>query len=247
MPHNPMTGFRYFLQGFAWLNRPKIRPYVIIPLIINVLVYCLVIWAGIHYFSQLTHWVEGMLPSWLAWLSWLMWLIFILSGLLVMVYTFTLVANLIGAPFNGFLAEQVILQAGGQLPAPSSWHHVVKEVPRSLLREGRKILYYLPRAILLLILFIVPIVHVVAGVLWFLFNGWMMAVEYVDYPMDVEGIDFPTLQKTLRRYRGMGLGFGLGVMLFALIPIVNFFVMPAAVCGASLMWLREFEHSDSKR
>jgi CysZ protein len=34
-------------------------------------------------------------------------------------------------------------------------------------------------------------------------------------------------------------GFGGLVMLCTMIPVVNFFVMPAAVAGATLIWVRE--------
>jgi hypothetical protein len=40
------------------------------------------------------------------------------------------------------------------------------------------------------------------------------------------------------------LGFGSGVMLGTMIPIVNFIIMPVAVCGATVYWVEQL--SDRK-
>lgn len=52
-------------------------------------------------------------------------------------------------------------------------------------REWQKLAWYLPRAIVLLILYFIPgIGQTVAPVLWFLFSAWMLAIQYCDYPFD---------------------------------------------------------------
>jgi CysZ protein len=35
----------------------------------------------------------------------------------------------------------------------------------------------------------------------------------------------------------MSLGFGLAVMISTVLPLVNFVIMPAAVAGATVMWI----------
>jgi CysZ protein len=67
----------------------------------------------------------------------------------------------------------------------------------------------------------------------------MMAVQYVDYPMDNHMTDFADLKEVLRERRLSSLGFGGLVALMSGIPVVNFFVVPAAVCGATLFWCEE--------
>jgi CysZ protein len=100
-----------------------------------------------------------------------------------------------------------------------------------------KLLYYLPRALgFLLLFFILP----VAGqILWFLFSAWMMAVQYCDYPFDNHKISFKDMRRVLIKRRSSSFSFGIMVSLFSMIPIVNFLVMPVAVCGATAMWVDE--------
>lgn len=242
--HDASAGMQYFMQGLRWLTRPGLRRYVIIPLIINIVLFVALFWLGLHYFSEFVQWIDHFLPKWLRWLSWLLWIIFGLSFLIVMVYTFTLIANLIAAPFNGLLAEKVELLATGKKLEDTSWAQIVKEIPRALKRQLQFILYYLPRAILGLICFFIPVVQVAAGPLWFLFNSWMMSVQYIDYPMDNHRIEFKPMLHQLRDKRGLNFGFGMASMVATMIPFVNFIAMPASVIGATLLWVDAYSVSD---
>jgi CysZ protein len=57
----------------------------------------------------------------------------------------------------------------------------MKDIPRIMKREWQKLAWYLPRAIVLLILYFIPgIGQTVAPVLWFLFSAWMLAIQYCD-------------------------------------------------------------------
>ena len=44
----------------------------------------------------------------------------------------------------------------------------------------------------------------------------------------------------LRKKRLMSLGFGGAVSVATMIPVLNFLVMPAAVAGATAMWVEQF-------
>ena len=55
---------------------------------------------------------EG-LGAWLDWLRYLLWPLFVLTAVLLVFYTFSLLTNLIAAPFNGLLAEAVEKLAAG--------------------------------------------------------------------------------------------------------------------------------------
>ncbi|BCD84661.1 hypothetical protein PSm6_10680 [Pseudomonas solani] len=112
-------------------------------------------------------------------------------------------------------------------------------VPRTVGRELRKLGYFLPRAIGLLILSFIPGVNLVATPLWFLFGVWMMAVQYIDYPADNHKLGWNEMLAWLREKRWQSLGFGGSVYLALLIPFVNIVMMPAAVAGATLFWVRE--------
>ncbi|MDP6189303.1 MAG: sulfate transporter CysZ, partial [Gammaproteobacteria bacterium] len=110
---------------------------------------------------------------------------------------------------------------------------------RSLGRELSKWLYYLPRVLVLLMLGWTPLVQLMVPWLWLIFAAWMMAVQYVDYPMDNNRTSFKAMLRHLRQRKLLHLSFGSGVSLLLLVPLVNFFVMPIAVVAATALWVDE--------
>ncbi|MES9952915.1 MAG: sulfate transporter CysZ [Candidatus Thiodiazotropha sp. 6PLUC2] len=242
MSNNPVSGASYLLRGVGLLSKPGIRPFVLIPLLINVLVFSLLIWLGIDQFEQL---MNRFLPddeSWLAWLRWLLWPLFAIAIVLMVFYTFTVIANLIAAPFNGLLAEKVELYLGGELPNQTSGaKQLMREVLPSILSELRKLSYFLLRAIPLLILFLIPVINVAAPFLWLLFSAWFLALEYGDYPMANHNLSFKQQHKRLKRARMSSLAFGGGLTLMMMVPLLNFVAMPAAVAGATLFWREQLQ------
>ena len=68
----------------------------------------------------------------------------------------------------------------------------------------------------------------------------MMAIQYIDYPFDNHKISFITMRDALKQRRGKCLSFGALVTLFSAIPVVNLFVMPVAICGATAMWVDHY-------
>jgi CysZ protein len=235
--HNPFGGIGYLLHGFSLLTKPGLKRFVVIPLLLNILLFSFLISLGSHFVAVFIDHYVYLVPEWLRWLRWLMWIILFFVSAMIVVYYFTIVANLISAPFNGLLSEKVEEILTGKKPTESSLKDTIKDMPRALKREWCKIKYYLPRAIFLIVLFFIPAVSLIASILWFVFSCWMMAVEYVDFPMDNRKMVFAELPRYLRKHCLTSLGFGFAVVIASLIPIVNFTVMPAAVIGGTCMWL----------
>nr|WP_286948407.1 sulfate transporter CysZ [Pseudomonas sp. UBA6718] len=235
-----LTGPQYLAQGLKLVLSPGLRLFVLLPLAVNTLLFIGMIVLAMQQFGG---WVDTFmpgLPSWLSFLEYLLWPLFVVLVLVIMFFSFTLLANIIAAPFNGFLAEkvEVVLRGRDDFP-PFSWAELTAMVPRTVGRELRKLAYFLPRAIPLLILTFVPVLNLLAAPLWILFGIWMMAVQYIDYPADNNKLGWNEMLAWLREKRWQSLSFGGAVYLSLLIPFVNILVMPAAVAGATLFWVRE--------
>ena len=237
-------GVGYFGEGFSLIRAPGLRRYVVIPLVLNILAFALLFRLIYDGFSLLINQMMSWLPDW-AWLQslhWLFWLLYGVVVVLLLAYGFVVVANIIGAPFYALLAEKVEERETGRRPGDDRpWWQLWLDVPRAIGREFLKLAYYLPRALILFLLGLIPAVNLVVGVLWFLFNSWMMAFQYVDYPADNHRVPISELKNLLRRRRWASLGFGMPVALAAMVPVLNLILVPAAVCGATLFWIRERE------
>lgn len=246
--NNATDGFRHLLRGFSLIRAPGVRLFVVIPFVINLVVFSALIWIAADQFDRLMQWMNPELPDWLAWLAWLAWVLFGLLTLMLVFYTFTIVANLVGAPFNGFLAERVARHLGVPAPAASD-QTVLQQMWTDIRQEIRKLGYFLGRAaalaVISLILIFIPLVNALIPLLWFLFGAWMLALEYSDFHLANRGYSFDEEKRLLASHRWSALGFGAAATGATLIPIVNFLVMPAAVCGAVSMWAEQLDSAAS--
>ncbi|KLV05904.1 cysteine biosynthesis protein CysZ [Photobacterium aquae] len=239
--HSPISGAGYFFRGLSLAMQPGTRRFVLFPLLINMVLFGTAFGLVL---TQLGDWIDGwmaQLPTWLDWLSYLLWPLLAIAVLVTFSYLFSTIANWIAAPFNGLLAEHLEAKLTGQ-PAPDAGlKAIMKDLPRILHREWVKLKYYLPKAIGLFILLWIPAIGQTVGpVLWFLFSAWMMSIQYADYPFDNHKVPFVTMRDALKAHRGKSLSFGSLVMFCTMTPIINLFVMPVAVCGATAMWVDHY-------
>ncbi len=242
------SGAQYLSKGFSLIWQPGIRIYVFIPLLIN---FVLLTTATIYAFNHLDLWYDGLkysensIISWIIeFLGWLLWPLIVISVLIVVFFIFALIANWVAAPFNGLLAEAVERHLTGEnyKDSPFKMSEFVKDAPRLIGREWRKLKYYLPRALGCLLLFLTPI-SLIAPLIWFAFNAWMSAIQYIDYPQDNHKISFDNTLEVIKARKSGPFGFGALVMLFTMIPVVNLLIMPVAVAGATALW---FDHYRSQ-
>ncbi|ASP38025.1 sulfate transporter CysZ [Bacterioplanes sanyensis] len=236
MKGNPFLGARYWLSGLSSLTQPGLRRYVALPLLLNIVLLSAGTWWGVQALDDATEWIVSSLPSWLEWLYWILMPLMVLAFMLVMAYFFSAVLMLIASPFNGLLSEKVEVQAGGQVPDEDIWPMVW----RTLGRELTKMAYYLPRYFLLFIITLIPVVNVVSPLLWFLFGSWVLGLQYLDYSYDNHGVSFKQMRQQLAQRRITVMGLGAVVSVTLLVPILNWFVMSAAVIGATRLRMQHF-------
>jgi CysZ protein len=237
---NALNGAGYLLQGARLLTHPKLRLFVIIPLLINIVIFATLFGGTYAYLAgTLDRWMAAV-PDWLSFIEWLIWPLLLLVFGLIAGYTFTALALLIASPFNSLLAEKAEeLITGREVAGLEGLGAALRDIPRSVLRELAKLMYYLPMAAFVFIATFIPGLNTLSPLLWFMLGAWMMSIQFVDYPMDNHRYSFGDVKEAVRRRRLSSLGFGGLVALCTGIPLVNLFVVPSAVVGATLLWSRE--------
>ncbi len=252
------SGAQYLSKGLHLVRQPGIRSFVVMPLLINFVILAI---ATLYAFNLISDWYQS-LPLWLEshlnsehwyirwpteglnWLmsslDWLLWPLIVLSVFISVFFLFGFLANWIAAPFNGMLSESVerYLDPANFSETKFNWILFLKDIPRLIGRELRKLVYYLPRALICLVLIFTPLSPFLP-IIWFLFNGWMSAIQYIDYPEDNHQKSFQTTLQNINANRSGPMGFGLMVMFFTMIPVINILIMPVAVAGATNLW---FDH-----
>ena len=233
-----LRGAGFLVRGFDLVRQPGWRRYAALPVLVSLLVYVGLIIAASWGFET---WIAALLPSGWGWLEWLLWPLFALAVGLFLLYTFIHLTNLIAAPFNDFLAERVWRHARGEAPPEGGWLDVLRQGWLAVAGTAAVLLYSLRWAAPLFLLAFVPGVNLAVPFLWLVFNAWMLALEYADYPLGVWGVAFRERRAVLARHRALGLGFGAATLVVTAVPVVNLLAMPAAVAGATLMLVERGE------
>ncbi len=244
MPGDFFAGVGYMLRGFGLIARPGLRRFFLIPAIVNVVVFVGLSWAGARWFDSL---LNLLLPSgdawWIELLRALLWTLFAGALLVVMYFAFTLVANLLGSPFNGILAERVERLIAPGEPTAIQAAGTLISVISALGNELHKFAYFSGFMAMGLIVMVIPFVNLAAPLVWAVIASWMLTLEYVAYPMENHGLAFKEVRARLRERAMLSFGFGAAVMVATLIPVINLMVMPAAVAGATAMWVEHLRLS----
>ena len=216
---------------------------MIVPLAINLLLFGGLVWYGYSQFYPFVEWLMSFVPALFDFIEWLIWLFFGLLAAITVFFCFTPIANIIAAPFNALMSEKIEAQLTG-VPVASDVSFAKMAIDAIASQLG-KLVYILLWALGLFLVSLIPVVNLVAPVLWVVFGSWLLSLEYFDYPMGNHDIVFAEQKRRLRERRGISLGFGGAVMIMTSIPIVNFIAMPVAVAGATLLWVEQFQPSIS--
>lgn len=251
MLNDALKGAGYLIRGVGLLTAPGVKKFVIIPLAINIILFGALIWFGYNEFNALLDWLLPAEGGWFAWLRWILVPLFFLVILVVGFFLFTFVANIVSAPFNGLLAEAVERHlTGKEVGEPKGLLHIIKNALPMVWNEVKKLGYFMlllvPAFLLFIILSFIPVINIIASIGWFLLTAWVIAVEYNDYPHDNHDISFRQLRTNLGRRKGLAFGFGGLTMLVTAIPIINFFIVPSAVAGATALSVEQLFNSNEK-
>ena len=237
---NPANALHYLTRGAGLLVRPGLKRFVLVPLLVNLVLFVVATIALVHvYRDLLTQLVEWM-PEWLAFVAWILWLLFAFLLLVVYGYTFNIITNLVAAPFYGILAEKIEQELTGKEPKPESLSALI---PRTLARELTKLWYFVSRGslvlLVLVVLWFIPVVNLASALISVLWAAWCMSVQYIDYPADNHQLEFREMRRRLNTESLTSYTFGGLVMAGSMIPLVNIFMMPIAVAGATIYWVEE--------
>lgn len=235
--NNPVYALQCLLNGMRWLGKTPLRKFLLIPVLINLILYSLGFLLGYLY---LPDFVAQLVPEKLHWLAWFIKPLFFICFIVAGFFSFTILANLIASPFYGKLSArtwELIIQSKQtqadeeeanfefDLTEPN-WLHV-------MFGELRRIGYLIKWMLVLLIISMIPGLNLLAPLLWAVFGAWGCALEFFAYPLENKGLLFPEQKNVAASVRLGALSFG-GVILLGLgLPVLNLLVAPAAVIAAT--------------
>jgi CysZ protein len=237
------------LEGLQILWRRDIRWLVVIPLLINIFLFASATGFAANWLQNWITTITTSVPDWLQWLAWIIWFLFAILALAIYAFTFTILANLIGSPFYGVIAQRVIAsEVGDDQSYVLAESGLLSGAWDSLIRELQLIGYFLPRTVVVgivtLLLSVIPVLNLLAPILAASWAAWCLCLQYLDYAADSENITFTDLRNTVSASRLSSMGFGFTAMIASAVPLLNLLMLPASVVAGSLLWCRQHRNID---
>lgn len=233
-------GFSYPLRAVKYLgNKPGLWKYLAIPFVINLLIFTLSVYFGFDLFQGL---LETYAPSTEVWYGVILYYLALTVAMLltavVVFFSFTVVGNLIASPFNELLSEQTeALKVGSQPDERFSVGRFWTEAKHAVWVEVKKLSVFIICMLLLFSINLVPgIGSLIYAVLAPIFTLFFLAVEYLAFVLMRKQLTFKEQRRYITGRPVLMAGFACGIFCLLAIPFVQFFCIPLAVVGATLLW-----------
>ncbi len=219
------------------VGRPALWPWVLIPFLLNVAVFGLILWAGLHFGSG---WIEGIFTGGFWWdlLRWVVQVLFWLTLFIIVIFLFVPVGSLVALPFNDLLSEKVEVLLTGTSGAES---FSLRSLTRGIkVGVGASIRMALLMGVLLvpvLLLNLLPgIGTLLSGAVAAIITIRYLSLEYTSYSMDRRYWDWARRKAFLRRNRARSLGMGTMAWLLMMIPVVNALFIPVSAVAGTILF-----------
>ncbi|MFI5309296.1 MAG: EI24 domain-containing protein [Polyangiales bacterium] len=150
-----------------------------------------------------------------------------------------LAGSVIAAPFNDALSEAVEASRTGRRGPGVSMRAIARDLVRAVGLQLAKLALY---AVVMGALFLVGLVLPGLGTLLsppvgFAITALFFAIDYMDWPASHHGLTGRARMAFALGHLRPALGLGTGIWLLLLVPLLDLLFMPAAVAGATLLFL----------
>jgi CysZ protein len=221
----------YPFRGVGYvLGRPALWKYFAAAFAINVVLFVLLAVLFLKYRVALVDWITP--DRFWKWARVAIEWIFTGIVAILALFLFTIVGNLLAAPFLDAMTERILAELGETLPpSRGPWRAFL----RALRNQSIKLVFFGAIQLLLLLLWIIPGVGFLHPPLSAILTVLFLGFEYIDYPLDARQLSVPKRFEWMLGHPGATLAYGLVLFPVFLIPFVGYACLPLAVAGASLL------------
>ncbi len=207
----------------------------LLPALLTLVLYAAAFTTLGFFTGDLAAWAESLARGWGLPLETAFGVLFAVllwaAALALAVVAFAAITLLIGDPFYEKLSEEVEKAEGHCPEGPDLplWRELWNAVRDSLFVLSRMLLFTVP----LFLLGFVPVIgQSVIPALGFCVAGFFLTLELSSVALQRRGIPVRERLRMLRARKGLGIGFGLPLVVF---PPLMVLLMPGAVAGAALL------------
>jgi len=226
------NGLRAFVGGIGFIvGTPSVWGYALVPVAMVLFLTAgfgiLGIWGASHVGDA----VFGSYGTWGHLGNWALTIILALAAVLFAI----LLAICLAQPFSGFALEAIVSARENAL---TGWTNPRPGVLESTFRSLKIAVFTLSVAVpvfgaLFLINFVFPAALVITLPLKFLLYAWLLAWNFLDYPLGIHRFGLRARWRWVMRHFDAFCGFGLSWAVLGLIPGIILVLLPMGVAGAA--------------
>ncbi|MDH3454830.1 MAG: EI24 domain-containing protein [Desulfuromonadales bacterium] len=223
-------------------SNPRLILYILIPFLINTLVFSGAVYLGLDFFGST---VVEYLPQGEAWywsvLYWFLWVVAVLLTAVLVFFSFTVVGNLLASPFNDLLSERTEEALSGKVnDEVFAFGRFFRDALQTVLMEAKKMWVFVVVMVLILPLNLLPgIGNSIYTLLAVSLTLFFLCFEYLSFVLVRKHQFFREQKRYIFARKFLMLGFSCGVMTLLAIPFFQLLCIPLAVIGATRLWCEE--------
>jgi CysZ protein len=245
---SPLSAFAYPFRGarLVYRDHPELARYWVPPIVLAAIAMTCAAWLVLEHRDALfqmmwpaTHagdgWLDALLRGARSFVRFIVTMLAIGIGFVLALFT----AQIAGAPFYDALSHAVEALRAGHSPEATTLSALLRDAARSVQLAVVKLAIYVAWMVpLWLIGWFVPVVGPISqAALGFALTVAFLAIDHVDWAAARHGLSVGERIRLLGAYPGPLLAFGLCVWCFLFVPVVNLFLIPAAVAGGTLLFI----------
>jgi CysZ protein len=235
------AGATYPLRALRLLAAtPALWPYVVVPVLLNVVVGVLLYFGLLVAGFELIDRVTAGLPSGFAFFEALLQALLVILLLLVTGFVFVRFGVILGAPWYDALSLRVERLRKGEAPpgGEGGLLGALRDVVRQIGNETQKVGFAVGLGLLLLVLSIIPGLGTLLATVGGITLGTTIAcLDFLDPPLSRRRLGFREKLGVVRRALPGSAGFGLVCLALVSIPFVNLFSIPVCIVAGSLYYV----------
>jgi CysZ protein len=229
-------GMGYFGRGWrVAFGSGHVVPFVLLPALVTVAVAgggSFLAWRWATDFVQRHAAGHGAL--WGA-IVWLVVMLFVLATAYVLYVASCLLAT---APFAGILSERAERVHTGEAVPPATWRQAMALATRGLGHTILGVCLYVAIAVPLFVIhWAVPVLAPFIWVAGIVQTALFFAFDAFNEPLHRRGASWGKKWRFIGTHLAESLGFGSGVALLMMVPLLSIIVTPVAIVGGTLLYL----------
>lgn len=248
-------GVGAFKDAFSFINKHKQWHYVIIPGIINAVVFYL-FWRWLS--ASVSGWVDGVITPdctdaegvW-AWfcptvsflsgaLEWLVGMFIYIGMVGIYLSVYKNLILIVFSPIISFLIEKVDQKVNG-VEEPFSLEQFLKDTVRGVVIAIRNLLLEGLCVVALFIMGFIPVLNLVQPLLLFVVGAYFLGFGMMDYSLEIKRVNARNSIGYIRANKSMAVGIGTVFQLMFLIPFVGWMLAPTFSAVAAYFAIQKLD------